>query len=166
MRGYVGRSVEYPGKDVEAQSATLLTIAQMQELLEDWIAVEWQNRSHDSLRDPLHPTITLSPNEMCRAFRQVAPELHVPLTRDDFIGLLPLMHRRINRYGVTWRSGTCWATSHTRQHGAMVGGRPPFSCCLSDLVPLVKIVTGEDPPGGDAGMSEVPDKHVLGRAYA
>lgn len=100
-RGYVGRSVEYRGKDVEAQSATLLTIAQMQELLEDWIAVEWQNRSHDSLRDPLHPTITLSPNEMCRAFRQVAPELHVPLTRDAFIGLLPVMHRRINRYGVT-----------------------------------------------------------------
>lgn len=101
VRGYVGRSVEYRGKDVEAQSSTLLTIAQMQELLEDWIAVEWQNRSHDSLRDPLHPTIALSPNEMCRAFREVAPELHVPLTRDDFIGLLPVLHRRINRYGVT-----------------------------------------------------------------
>lgn len=40
VRGYVGRSVEYRGKDVEAQSASLLTIAQMQELLEDWIAVE------------------------------------------------------------------------------------------------------------------------------
>lgn len=101
VRGYVGRSVEYRGKDVEAQSSTLLTIAQMQELLEDWIAVEWQNRSHDSLRDPLHPTIALSPNEMCRAFREVAPELHVPMTRDDFIGLLPVLHRRINRYGVT-----------------------------------------------------------------
>ena len=100
-KGYVGRSVEYRGKDVAAQSEQLLTIAQMQELLEDWIAVEWQNRSHDGMRDPLHPTIVLSPNEMCRAFRHVAPELHVALTRDDFIALLPVIRRRINRYGVT-----------------------------------------------------------------
>ena len=99
--GYVGRSVEHRGRDVESQSEQLLTIAQMQELLEDWIAVEWQNRSHDGLRDPLHPTIMLTPNEMCRAFRQVAPELHVPLVREDFIALLPAVQRRINRYGVT-----------------------------------------------------------------
>ena len=101
VMGYVGRSVLYRGRDVEAKSQGFLSIAQMQELLEDWIAVEWQNRSHDSLRDPLHPRIALSPNEMCRAYRQVAPELHVPLTREDFIGLLPVLHRRINRYGVT-----------------------------------------------------------------
>lgn len=99
--GYVGRSVEHRGRDVESQSEQLLTIAQIQELLEDWVAVEWQNRSHDGLRDPLHPKIALSPNEMCRAFRHVVPELHVPLTRDDFIALLPVTHRRINRYGVT-----------------------------------------------------------------
>lgn len=100
-KGYVGRSVEHRGREVESQSEELLTIAQMQELLEDWIAVEWQNRSHDGLRDPLHPRIALSPNEMCKAFRHVAPELHLPLTRDDFIALLPTMHRRINSYGVT-----------------------------------------------------------------
>lgn len=100
-RGYVGRSVEHRGRDVESQSEQLLTIAQMQEMLEDWVAVEWQNRSHDGLRDPLHPKIALSPNEMCRAFRHVVPELHVPLKRDDFIALLPVTHRRINRYGVT-----------------------------------------------------------------
>lgn len=101
MKGYVGRSVEYRGRDVESQSEQFITIGQMQELLEDWIAVEWQNRSHDSLRDPLHPTIMLSPNEMCRAFRHVVPELHVPLTREDFIALLPVIDRRINQYGVT-----------------------------------------------------------------
>lgn len=101
VKGYVGRSAEHRGRDVGAQSEELLSIAQMQELLEDWIAVEWQNRSHDSLRDPLHPTISLSPNEMCRAFRHVAPELHVPLTNDDYIAMLPITYRRVNRYGVT-----------------------------------------------------------------
>lgn len=101
VKGYVGRSVEHRGRNVETRSAELLTLAQMQELLEDWVAVEWQNRNHDGLRDPIEPTISLTPNEMCRAFREVVPELHVPLTRDDFIALLPIVHRRINRYGVT-----------------------------------------------------------------
>lgn len=99
-KGYVGRSVEHRGRDVGAQSDQLLTIAQAQELLEDWIAVEWQNRSHDGLRDPLHPRIKLSPNEMCRAFRAYVPELHVPLTRENYIALLPVRRRVINRYGV------------------------------------------------------------------
>lgn len=99
--GYVGRSTEYRGRDVDRSSDGILTIAQMQELLEDWVAVHWQTRPHDGLRDPLHPTIVLSPNEMCRAYRHVVPELHVALTREDFIALLPVVHRRINRYGVT-----------------------------------------------------------------
>lgn len=100
VKGYVGRSVEYRGRDAGSNSAELLTIAQAQELIEDWIAVEWQNRPHDGLRDPLHPRIKLSPNEMCRAFRAYVPELHVPLTRDDYIALLPVQYRVLNRYGV------------------------------------------------------------------
>ncbi len=100
VKGYVGRSVEHRGRDTDTESDELLTIAQAQELLEDWIAVEWQNRPHDGLRDPLHPRIKLSPNEMCRAFRAYVPELHVPLTRDDYIALLPVDYRVLNRYGV------------------------------------------------------------------
>lgn len=100
VKGYVGRSVEHRGRDADTAAAELLTIAQAQELIEDWIAVEWQNRPHDGLRDPLHPRIKLSPNEMCRAFRAYVPELHVPLTRDDYIALLPVAHRVLNRYGV------------------------------------------------------------------
>lgn len=100
VKGYVGRSVEHRGRDATANSEQLLTIAQAQELIEDWIAIEWQNRPHDGLRDPLHPRIKLSPNEMCRAFRAYVPELHLPLTREDYIALLPVQHRVLNRYGV------------------------------------------------------------------
>ncbi|NIG66748.1 MULTISPECIES: Mu transposase C-terminal domain-containing protein [unclassified Microbacterium] len=100
VKGYVGRSVEHRGRDTDVESDELLTIAQAQELLEDWIAVEWQSRPHDGLRDPLHPRIKLSPNEMCRAFRAYVPELHVPLTRDDYTALLPVQYRVLNRYGV------------------------------------------------------------------
>lgn len=100
VKGYVGRSVEHRGRDSDIDSIELLTIGQAQELIEDWIAVEWQNRPHDGLRDPLYPRIKLSPNEMCRAFRAYVPELHVPLTRDDYIALLPTAYRVLNRYGV------------------------------------------------------------------
>lgn len=100
VKGYVGRSVEHRGRDATADSEQLLTIAQAQELIEDWIAVEWQNRPHDGLRDPLYPRIKLSPNEMCRAFRAYVPVIHVPLTREDYIALLPVQHRVLNRYGV------------------------------------------------------------------
>jgi len=101
LKGYVGRSVEHRGKDATIDSNSLLTIAQMQELLEDWIAVDWQNRPHDGLRHPTEPRVVLSPNQMFRAFRSLAPELHVPLTERDFIRMLPTIHRRINQYGVT-----------------------------------------------------------------
>lgn len=100
-KGYVGRSVEHRGKDAVTESNQLLTIHQMQELLEDWIAVHWQNRPHDGLRHPAESGVILSPNQMFRAFREVAPELHVPLTQDDFIRMLPTIHRRVNEYGVT-----------------------------------------------------------------
>lgn len=101
VKGYVGRSVEHRGKDAVIDSDQLLTIQQMQELLEDWIAVHWQNRPHDSLRHPSEPGVVLSPNQMFRAFRERAPELHVPLTQNDFIAMLPTMYRTINQYGVT-----------------------------------------------------------------
>ncbi|MCK2022700.1 DDE-type integrase/transposase/recombinase [Microbacterium sp. kSW2-24] len=101
MYGYTGRSVEHRGKNLPERADQLLTIAQAQELLEDWIAVVWQRTVHDGLRDPLAPSIALSPNQMCKAFRHVTPELEIPLSRDDFIALLPTVYRRINRYGVT-----------------------------------------------------------------
>ncbi len=101
VKGYVGRSVEHRGKDAVIDSDQLLTIQQMQELLEDWIAVHWQNRPHDSLRHPAEPSVVLSPNQMFRAFRERAPELHVPLSQNDFIAMLPTMYRTINEYGVT-----------------------------------------------------------------
>ena len=103
FKDYVGRSAEHRGKKVALKSENLFTIEQMQELLEDWVAVTWQNRSHSGLRDPLYPRIALSPNEMCQAFRRVAPEVHVPLTREDYIALLPVDYRAINRYGVNFK---------------------------------------------------------------
>lgn len=99
LAGYTGRGVEFRGRESEADG--LLSLPQLQELLDQWIAVEWQNRPHDALRDPLFPSRTLSPNEMARAYREIAPEVTIPFDIDTYLSLMPVIWRTIQHYGVT-----------------------------------------------------------------
>lgn len=96
---FLGQSPEMKGDELIPVSQ-LLTLEQLQELLEDWIAGYWQNRPSSALRDPRNPRLKLSPNQMVNAFREVAPELHIPLTADRYIALLPTSWRAIHHYGV------------------------------------------------------------------
>ena len=98
LEGFTGGSVEMRGRD--DPGVEVLALQQLQELLEDWVAVSWQNRAHDGLVDPLLPGRTLTPNEMFRAYRRVAPEIHVPFGVDDFIGLLPSKRGTLQDYGI------------------------------------------------------------------
>ena len=99
LKNYTGRGVEYRGLDAEPE--TLHSLVELQELLDEWIAVVWQNRQHDSLRDPLHPSVALSPNEMCRAYRELVPELEIPFDANTYISLLPVKWRTLQAYGIT-----------------------------------------------------------------
>jgi putative transposase len=99
LKNYTGRGVEYRGLDAEPE--TLHSLVELQELLDEWIAVVWQNRPHDSLRDPLHPSVSLSPNEMCRAYRELVPELEIPFDVNTYISLLPVVWRKIQAYGIS-----------------------------------------------------------------
>ena len=45
----------------------------------------------------------LTPNEMFRAYRRVAPEIHVPFGVDDFIGLLPAKTCTLQDYGINFK---------------------------------------------------------------
>lgn len=96
---FLGQSPDMRGDEVIATSQ-LLTLEQLQELFEDWVAVTWQNRPHKALRDPRNPRLMLAPNQMVAAYREVAPEMQVPLTAEKYIALLPTEWRVINRYGV------------------------------------------------------------------
>lgn len=96
---FLGQSPDMKGDELIPVSQ-LLTLEQLQELLEDWIAGYWQNRPSSALRDPRNPRLKLSPNQMVNAFREVAPELHIPLTADRYIALLPTNWRAIHHYGV------------------------------------------------------------------
>ena len=101
LEGFTGGSVERRGR--EEPTDDVLALAQLQELLEDWVAIEWQNRTHDGLADPLLPGRHLTPNEMFRAYRRVAPEIHVPFGIDDFIGLLPAKTCTLQDYGINFK---------------------------------------------------------------
>lgn len=97
--GFLGQSPDMRGDEAIA-TEQLLTLEQLQELFEDWVAVTWQNQPHSALRSPRNPRLKLSPNQMVAAYREVVPELHVPLTADNYVALLPTEWRVINHYGV------------------------------------------------------------------
>lgn len=98
LPGYTGRSTEHRGRKVEDEP--LFSLHQLQELLEQWISAKWQNRAHDSLRDPLAPGRTFSPNEKYAALVETAGFLPLALTAEDYLELLPIRWQAVNSYGI------------------------------------------------------------------
>ena len=99
LPGYVGNHTVNRGHLVEEED--LLSIDELQELFDDWVVSIWQNRPHSELTDPFEPTITYSPNQAYNAAAVYAGTVAVPLTRDDFIDLLPSEGRTIGRAGIS-----------------------------------------------------------------
>jgi len=98
LPGFKGGSVAERGSKIE--NKPLMDLPMLAELFEEWVTRVWQNRPHDSLRDPLYPTVKLSPNEMYNASFDVAAQLPLPLTADDYIDLMPIEYRVIGTAGI------------------------------------------------------------------
>ena len=81
-------------------------MAELQDLLDEWIVACWQNREHDGLRDPLVPGRALTPNQKYAALVEVAGYVPVPLPETDYIELLAVTWRAINSYGIKIRHRT------------------------------------------------------------
>ena len=96
--GYCGRSPEYRGRG-DGQKA-VWSLAELQELLDEWIIAAWQNRPHDGLRDPLHPGRPFTPNEKYAAMVEAAGYVPVALTADNYVELLPARWHAVNAYGI------------------------------------------------------------------
>jgi hypothetical protein len=96
--GYTGRSPEYRGRG-DGQKA-VWSLAELQELLDEWIIAAWQNRPHDGLRDPLHPGRAFTPNEKYAAMVEAAGYVPVALTAGDYVELLPARWHAVNAYGI------------------------------------------------------------------
>jgi transposase InsO family protein len=98
VSGYLGRSAEHRGR--QAGTGNLWPLAELQELLDEWIVAVWQNRPHDGLRDPVTPGRAFTPNEKYAALTESAGYVLVALSAEDYVELLPAAWRVINAYGI------------------------------------------------------------------
>jgi len=98
VAGYVGRSAEHRGRNVE--DGRLWSLLELQEMLDEWIVAVWHNRPHDGLRDPTAPGRAFTPNEKYAALVETAGHVPVALSADDYVELLPARWQAINAYGV------------------------------------------------------------------
>ncbi|MER6832035.1 Mu transposase C-terminal domain-containing protein [Streptosporangium sp. NPDC000563] len=98
VAGYVGNSVENRGKNADQKA--VWSMIELQEILDEWIVVDWQNRQHDGLRHPLIAAKAMTPNEQYAALIEITGYAPVPLSADDYVELLPAKWRVINSYGI------------------------------------------------------------------
>jgi hypothetical protein len=98
VSGYTGRSPEYRGRGTEEKA--VWSLPELQDLLDQWIIAEWQNRPHDGLRDPLQPGRAFTPNEKYAALTEIAGYVPLALSPDDHIELLPATWRAVNACGI------------------------------------------------------------------
>ncbi|QVG65540.1 DDE-type integrase/transposase/recombinase [Curtobacterium flaccumfaciens pv. flaccumfaciens] len=93
-RRVADRSAKEPNPD------DLLTIDQLAELWDEWVTVVWQNREHNGLTDPMNRGRRMTPNKMYIACYPISAPVPLPLTRDEYIALLPAQFRAITDNGV------------------------------------------------------------------
>jgi hypothetical protein len=99
VAGYTGRDTTRRGPDVAEEA--LWTVAQLQELFDEWVVACWQNRPHEGLSHTWGEGRDLSPNEMYAACVGISGYVPLPLAGDDYIELLPAAFRTVNDYGLT-----------------------------------------------------------------
>ncbi|MFF5826067.1 transposase [[Kitasatospora] papulosa] len=98
VAGYTGSHVLERGHAVEDEAH--FTVAQLQELLDEWITASWQHRPHDGLRHPVLPKEALAPNEMWSALLGACGYVPLPLTGADYLELLPVRFHPITGRGI------------------------------------------------------------------
>jgi hypothetical protein len=102
IHGYVGSSVAMRGKDPAAEA--VFTVAQLQDLFDEWVVAVWQNRPHESLTMVWGEDRSVSPNEAYAAMVARSGYIPIPQSTADYVELLPAEWRRINEEGVTFNN--------------------------------------------------------------
>ncbi|MET7665906.1 Mu transposase C-terminal domain-containing protein [Streptomyces sp. NPDC005463] len=97
LPGYTGSDVTRRGPDTEQEAR--YSVPQLQDLLDEWL-VHYHHRPHEGLRHPMMPRKALTPNQMWAALVAVAGYVPVPLTRSDYLELLPVRWQAITASGI------------------------------------------------------------------
>lgn len=98
VSGYTGSGLGKRGKHVRQQP--LWSINQLQDLLDEWIALRWQQTPHHGLRSPFLPGMVLTPNQMYAALVACEGQVPRPLTPEENRKLLPSEYRIVTGSGV------------------------------------------------------------------
>lgn len=98
VSGYTGANPDRRGRHVEEKP--LWSLAELQELLDEWLIACWLNRPHEGLRDPAHPGRAFTPNERYAALIEAAGYVPLALSAEDHVELLPAQWRAVNAYGI------------------------------------------------------------------
>lgn len=98
VAGYTGRDTTRRGRDVAERA--VWSLADLQELFDEWVIAGWQSRPHDGLRHPFTPDQAASPNDAYAALVAAAGYVPISLTGEDYIELLPADWRAITDAGI------------------------------------------------------------------
>ncbi|RVU17074.1 integrase [Streptomyces antnestii] len=96
VSGYTGSNTDRRGAGVEA----VWTLAELDDLLQEWIVACWQQRPHDGLRSPFLPGRSMSPNDAYALLVARTGYVPLPLSGLDYLELLPAVWRSVNDYGI------------------------------------------------------------------
>ncbi|MDX3588936.1 DDE-type integrase/transposase/recombinase [Streptomyces europaeiscabiei] len=97
LPGYTGSDVTRRGPDAEQDAC--YSVPHLQDLLDEWL-VHYHHRPHEGLRHPMMPRKALTPNQMWAALVAVAGHVPVPLSRSDYLELLPVRWQAITASGI------------------------------------------------------------------
>lgn len=85
----------------------LWTLAELDDMLQQWIALEWQNKPHPELADPYDAYLPeLTPNQVYAVCVAVEGYLPIPLNRDDYLRLLPTAWVGVSEQGIRFKNRT------------------------------------------------------------
>ncbi|MCX5589625.1 Mu transposase C-terminal domain-containing protein [Streptomyces erythrochromogenes] len=105
LPGYTGKDLHHRGKKVSGER--LWRIDQINDFLQQWIAIGWQQRPHDELRNPFLPSMPpRTPNQVFAA--HIASSGYVPLalSAEDRLRLLPTAWARVTEKGIRLNNRT------------------------------------------------------------
>ncbi|MEU1691236.1 Mu transposase C-terminal domain-containing protein [Streptomyces hirsutus] len=105
LPGYTGKDMHHRGKNIAGER--LWRIDQINDFLQQWIALGWQQRPHEELRNPFLPSMPpRTPNQVFAA--HVASSGYVPLTlsAEDRLRLLPTAWVKVTDKGVRLNNRT------------------------------------------------------------
>lgn len=148
IAGYTGSHILERGKAAEDEAR--FTVAQLQELLDEWVTARWQHRPHEGLRHPVLPKKALTPNEMWGALLGASGYVPLPLAGADYLELLPVRFHPITGRGIrinhrTYDHAVLNEPLPHRPTRRQVGGPPQPARRAADLHPPARRTPARNP---------------------